>query len=158
MAHLSCVLHIALGKNVTRKEAVDQKIADQLEFKESEPPEQEVDSIMDSIFFAEEAIDGGPPLLYHIIHWKRERTQKISGIRSKELLVCDGHSKNITSKIPIIPLLHLPLLIKMQPNTYGRLIRNKSCFSHTGGQMLLCLQTPSCTQPSTNASFIYTCA
>ncbi len=48
---------LLLERDVTRREAVDQKIADQLEFEEEEQPEQKVDLIMDSLIFAEEAID-----------------------------------------------------------------------------------------------------
>ena len=67
------VFHISLlKKDVTRREAVDQKIANQLEFEEGEHPEQEVDSIMNSMVFAVEAVDGRPPGLYYLIHWKGE--------------------------------------------------------------------------------------
>ena len=47
---------------------MDQKIDDQLEFEKSKQPEQRVDSIMNSIVFAEEAIDGRPNGLYYLIH------------------------------------------------------------------------------------------
>ena len=59
---------LLLEKDVTRREAVDQKIVDQLEFEEEEQPEQEVDLIMDSQNFAEEAIDCRPLRLYYLIH------------------------------------------------------------------------------------------
>ncbi len=59
---------LLLERDVTRKEAVDQKIADQLEFEEREKLEQEVDSIIDSMVFVEEAIDGRLPGLYYLIH------------------------------------------------------------------------------------------
>ena len=65
------MFHVSLlEQDVTRKEAVDQKIADQLEFKEGELPEQEVDSIMNSMVFAEKAVDGRLPELYYLIHGK----------------------------------------------------------------------------------------
>ncbi len=65
------VFHVSLlERDITRREAVDQKIADQLEFEEGEQPEQEVDSIIDSMVFVEEAIDGRPLGLYYLIHWK----------------------------------------------------------------------------------------
>ncbi len=67
------VFHVSLlERDVTRREAVDQKIADQLEFEEGEKPEQKVDSIIDSIVFAKEAIDGRPLGLYYLIHWKKK--------------------------------------------------------------------------------------
>ncbi len=49
---------LLLERDVTRREGVDQKIADQLKLGEGKQPGQEVDSIMDSMVFAEEAIDG----------------------------------------------------------------------------------------------------
>ncbi len=62
------VFHVSLlERDVARREGVDQKIADQLEFEEREQPEQEVDSIMDSMVFAEEAIDGRPCGPYYLI-------------------------------------------------------------------------------------------
>ena len=63
---------LLLEKDVTKKEVVDQKIANQLEFKEGKQLEQEVDSIIDSMVFAEEAIDNRPPGLYYLIYWKSE--------------------------------------------------------------------------------------
>ena len=57
-----------LKKNVIKKEALVQKIADQLEFKEGEHPEHKIDSIIDSMVFAKEAIDGRPPELYYLIY------------------------------------------------------------------------------------------
>lgn len=63
------LFHVSLLEtDVTRREVVDQKIADQLEFEEGEQPEQEIDSIMDSMVFAEEAIDSRLPGLYYLIH------------------------------------------------------------------------------------------
>ncbi len=44
---------------------------------------------------------------------KKKRMQKTSGNRSKESLIYDGYSKNITPKIPKNSLLHLRLLIKV---------------------------------------------
>lgn len=56
--------------DVTRSEAVDQKITDQLKFEEVEQPEQEEYFILDNIVFTEEAIDGIPLGLYYLILWK----------------------------------------------------------------------------------------
>lgn len=67
------VFHVLLlERDVTRREMVDQKIANQLEFEEEKQPEQEVDSIIDRMVFAERAIDGRLPALYYLIPWKRE--------------------------------------------------------------------------------------
>ena len=67
------VLHVLLLKrSVTRKEAVDQKIANQLKFVEGEQLEQEVDLIMDSMVLAEKAVHDRPPGLYYLIHSKIE--------------------------------------------------------------------------------------
>ena len=68
----SLVLVSLLKRDITRREAVDQKIADQLEFEKRKQPEQEVNAIIDSMVFAEEAIDGRLPGLYYLFHWKRE--------------------------------------------------------------------------------------
>lgn len=57
---------LLLEKDFTRREAVDQKIADQLEFEEGEDPEQEVDSIIDSMVFAEEAMTNWVLLSYSL--------------------------------------------------------------------------------------------
>ena len=63
------VFHVLLLKrDVIRREAVNQKIANTLEFEEGEQPEQEADSIMDSMVFAEEAVDSRPPGLYYLIY------------------------------------------------------------------------------------------
>ena len=71
--HIHLVFQTSLlEKDVKKREAVDQKIADQLKFEEEEQREQEVDSIMESMVFVEEAIDGRPLGLYYLIHWKRE--------------------------------------------------------------------------------------
>ena len=59
---------LRLERDVTRKEVVDQKIANQLKFEEGDQPEQEVDSIMDSMVFAEKVVDGRPPGLYYLIY------------------------------------------------------------------------------------------
>lgn len=94
------VFHVSLlERDVTRREAVDQKIADQLEFEEGEQPEQEVDSIMDSMVFAEEAIDGRPPGLYYLIHWKGETHvedtwEPVEGIAHLRRLLKKYHSEN----------------------------------------------------------------
>lgn len=65
------LFHVSLlERHITRRGAVDQKIADQLEFEEGEQLEQEVDSIMDSMVFAEKAVDCRPPGLFYLIHWK----------------------------------------------------------------------------------------
>ena len=64
------VFHVLLlERDITRKEAVDQKIANQLKFEEGEQPEQEVDLILDSMVFAEETVDGKLLGLYYLIHW-----------------------------------------------------------------------------------------
>ena len=59
---------LLLERDVIRREVVDQKIADQLEFEERKQLEQKLDLIKDSMVFAEEAVDSGPPGLYYLIH------------------------------------------------------------------------------------------
>lgn len=55
---LHLVFHILLReKNIIRKKVVDQKIADQLEFKKKKQLEQEDDSIIDSTVFGKETVD-----------------------------------------------------------------------------------------------------
>ena len=94
------VFHVSLLKrDVTRREAVDQKIANQLKFEEGEQPEQEVDSILDSMVFAEEAVDGRPPGLYYLIHWKGETHaedtwEPIKGVSHLRRLLKKYHSEN----------------------------------------------------------------
>ena len=67
------VFHVSLlERDITRREVVDQKIANQLKFEKRKQPEQEVDSIVNRMIFAEEAVDGRPPGLYYLIHWKRK--------------------------------------------------------------------------------------
>ena len=63
---------LLLERDVTRREAVDQKIANQLKFEEGEQPEQEIDLILDSMIFAEKAVNSRPPRLYYLIYWKGE--------------------------------------------------------------------------------------
>ena len=63
------VFHVPLlERDVTRREAVDQKIANQLKFEEGEQSKQKVDSIIDSMVFAEEAINNKLLGLYYLIH------------------------------------------------------------------------------------------
>lgn len=105
--------HVSLlERDVTRREAVDQKIADQLRFEEGEQPEQEVDSIMDSMVFAEEAVDGRPPWLYYLIHWKGETHAEAYWELIDGSLICDGYSRNITPKTQTNPLPPFRLWIK----------------------------------------------
>lgn len=71
-----CIHHgfhiLLLERDFTKKEAIDQKIANRLKFEEGKQQEQEVDSIMDNMVFAKEAVDGKPLGLYYLIHWKKE--------------------------------------------------------------------------------------
>ena len=63
------VFHVSfLEKDVTRREAVDQKIADQLDFEEEKQLELEVDLIIDGTVFAKKAMDGRLPRLHYLIH------------------------------------------------------------------------------------------
>lgn len=67
------VLYILLFKrDVTRRKAIDQKITNQLKFEEGEQLEQEIDSILDSMVFAKEAVNGRPPRLYYLIYRKKK--------------------------------------------------------------------------------------
>ncbi len=67
--HILSVFHISrLGKDYTRKQAVDQNSADQLVFEKNKESKQEIDSIVDSRVFSKEVIDGRPPRLYYLIH------------------------------------------------------------------------------------------
>ena len=98
------VFHISLlERDVTRKEAVVQKIADQLEFEEGEQPEQEIDSIIDSLIFAKEAIDSKPPGLYYLIHWKRETHAEDTWESVKEISHLRRLLKKYYSKNPDKP-------------------------------------------------------
>ncbi len=83
---------LLLERDVRKKEAVDQKTADQLEFEERKQPEQKIDLIIDSIVFAEEAIDGQLPRLYYLIQWKEETNtedtwEPVKGIAHLQLLL-----------------------------------------------------------------------
>ncbi len=94
------VFHVSLlERDVTKKEAVDQKIVDQLEFAEGEKPDQKVDLIMDSMVLAEEVIDGRSPGLYYLIHSKgktyAEDTWKpVERIAHLQRLLQKYHAKN----------------------------------------------------------------
>lgn len=59
---------LLLEKNVTRREIIDQKLANKLKFEKEEQPEQKVDLILDSIVFAKKTVDSKPPELYYLIH------------------------------------------------------------------------------------------
>lgn len=59
-------------REVTRKKAVDRKIVKRFMFENTDQPEQQVNSILNSEGFAEEATDGKLPELYFLIEWKRE--------------------------------------------------------------------------------------
>lgn len=57
--HIYPVFHVLLSKgDVIRREAIDQKIVNQFKFEERKQSEQKVDSIMDSMVFAKQVIDG----------------------------------------------------------------------------------------------------
>ena len=94
------VFHVLfLERNITRREAVDQKIADQLKFEKREQPEHKIDSIADNMVFAEEAIDGKPPWLYYLIQWKgKTHTEDIwkpvEGVTHLQQLLKSYHAKN----------------------------------------------------------------
>lgn len=67
--HIYSVFYVLfLQKKVTRGETIDQKIVDQLQFEKKEQAKQEIDSIMNSIVFAEEVIDSKPSRLYYFIY------------------------------------------------------------------------------------------
>lgn len=71
--HIHPVFYVSfLEKDITDREIVDQKIANQLEFEKKEQLKQAVVSIMDGIVFAKEIVDDRLPELYYLIHWKRE--------------------------------------------------------------------------------------
>ena len=97
------VFHVSLlERDVTRREAVDQKIANQLKFEKGEQLEWEVNSIIDSMILAEEAIDDRPLGLYYLIFWKDETHAKdtwelVKGISHLWQLL----KKYITPKIQI---------------------------------------------------------
>lgn len=57
-----------LERHIIRREMIDQKITDQLEFEKGDQSEQEIDLIIDSMIFIEEAIDGKSSELYYFIH------------------------------------------------------------------------------------------
>ena len=114
------VFHVSLLERlVKRNEAVDLKIADQLEFEEREKPEQEVDSIIDRMIFAEEAIDSQTPRLYYIIHWKKatpteDTWERVKGIAHLRPLLKKYHAKNLkkptVTSPPLVENACLPLM------------------------------------------------
>lgn len=55
-------------KNVTKKELIVKKIANQFEFKNKKQPEQKVDFIIDYMIFAKEAINSRLLELYYLIY------------------------------------------------------------------------------------------
>ena len=90
---------LLLERNVTRREAVDQKIANQLEFEEREQSEQEADSIIDSMVFAEEAVDSRPPELYYPIYKKgkthlEDTWEPVEGVSHLRQLLKKYHTEN----------------------------------------------------------------
>lgn len=72
MPYATCIPYIILEINIRKKKVVDQKIANQLEFKEGEWLKHKVDIIIDSIVFAKEATDSRSSRLYFLIYQKRE--------------------------------------------------------------------------------------
>ena len=109
MASLSLVPRFALRKRRYKKKGGRSKIADQLEFEEGKQPEQDVDSIMDSIVFAEETIDSRPPGLYYLIHWKGETHAEdtwelVERIAHLGRLLKKYHSETQTNPLPPLRL------------------------------------------------------
>ena len=63
------VFHVLfLEKDVIRRKAVDQKIANQLKFEEEKQLEQEIDLILDNMVFAKKVVNGRPSELYYLFH------------------------------------------------------------------------------------------
>lgn len=61
-----------LKKDITRRETVDQKIANQFKFVKKEKSEQRIDLILDSMIFAKKAVNNSLPELYYFIYQKKE--------------------------------------------------------------------------------------
>lgn len=84
--HIYFVFHaLLLEKNITRRGAVYQKITNQLEFKKREQPKLEIDSIIDNIVFAKEAVNSRPQELYYLIYGKRKTHAKDTWETVKEV-------------------------------------------------------------------------
>ena len=123
-----------LEKDIIRREAVDQKIANQLELEEGKQAEQEFDSIIDSMVFVKKAIDGRPPGLYYLIHWKgkthvEDTWEPVEGISHLRRLLKKYHGKNLdkptATSLPVDkgappPLMAAHLRTKITPSIPAR--------------------------------------
>ena len=107
--HIHPVFHISLLEGaVTRKEGVDQKMANKLEFEEGEVLDQEVDSIIDRMVFTQQTIDDQLPRFYYLIYWKRETYAEdtwkpVEGIAHLQPLLKKYHTKNHDNPVVISP-------------------------------------------------------
>lgn len=66
--HLSYFPYFALKKNITKKKAIDQEIANQLKFEKRKQLEQEIDLIINSMVFAKKIIDNRLFEVYYLIY------------------------------------------------------------------------------------------
>lgn len=89
-----------MEKNIIKKEAVDQKIANKLWFEEEEQPKHEVNLIIDSMVFAKKTINGRPSRLCYFINRKEKTHAKdtwelVEGVAYLEQLLKSYHAKNL---------------------------------------------------------------
>ncbi len=89
------------------------KSANQLKFVKGKKPESRMNSIIDSMVFAQKAIEDKPSGLDYFIIWKKERYAEDTWKPVQWIAYLRRLSEKTTPKIMKIPLLHLYLLIKM---------------------------------------------
>lgn len=117
MVNLSFFKVSFLEKDVTRREAVNKKIADPLKFEEGQHSEQKLDLIKESIVFVK-AINRKPLKLYYPIHWsdqtyKEDICEPGNGITNLQQLFKKHQAKNLKSLTATSPFVDKDALLPL---------------------------------------------
>ncbi len=72
MSHLLGILCIVFSKKGYKRGDNRSKIVDQLQFEKKRQAKQRIDSITNSMVFAEEVMNSKPSKLHYFIYWERK--------------------------------------------------------------------------------------